>query len=46
MAGERRALGKSIQYCKKEIVERAIIRLINNKIIEVCMQKNVHFSQG
>jgi hypothetical protein len=32
MARERRALGKSI--LKKEMVERAIIRIIHNKIIE------------
>ncbi len=41
MARERRALGKSILE-KKEMVERAIIRIIHNKIIEVYTQKNVH----
>ena len=40
MARERRALGKSI--LEKEMVERAIIRIIHNKIIEVYMQKDVH----
>ncbi len=43
-AGERRALSKSI--LEKEMVERAIIRIIHNKIIEGCLQKNVHLSQG
>jgi hypothetical protein len=33
-------------YWKKEMVERAIIRIIHNKIIEVYMLKNVHLSQG
>ena len=33
MARERRAIGKSILE-KKEMVERAIIRIIHNKIIE------------
>jgi hypothetical protein len=37
---ERRALGKSI--LEKEIVERAIIRIIHKKIIEVYTKKNVH----
>jgi hypothetical protein len=32
-------------YWKKEMVERAIIRIIRNKIIEVYTQKNVHLSQ-
>jgi hypothetical protein len=44
MARERRALGKSI--LKKKMVERAITRIIHNKIIEVYKQKNVHLSQG
>ncbi len=44
MARERRALGKV--YWKIEMVERAFIRIIHNKIIEVYTQKNVHFSQG
>ena len=34
MARERRALGKSILEKKKKMVERAIIRIIHNKIIE------------
>ena len=34
MARERRALGKSILEKKEEMVERAIIRVIHNKIIE------------
>jgi hypothetical protein len=34
MARERRAIGKSILE-KKEMVERTIIRIIHNKIIEV-----------
>ena len=34
MARERRALGKSILEKKEEMVERAIIRIIHNKIIE------------
>jgi hypothetical protein len=42
LAGKRRALGKSI--LEKEVVERAIIRIIHNK--SFCMQKNVHLSQG
>jgi hypothetical protein len=33
MARERRAIGKSILE-KKEMVERAIIRIIHNKVIE------------
>ncbi len=32
-------------YWIKEMVERAIIRIIHNKIIEVYTQKNVHLSQ-
>jgi hypothetical protein len=44
MARERRALG-SRQYWEK-MVERAIIRIIHNKIIDVYTQKNVHLSQG
>ncbi len=39
MTRERRALGKRIL---KKMVERAIIRIIHNKIIEVYTQKNVH----
>jgi hypothetical protein len=33
-------------YWKNEMVERAIIRIIHNKIIEVYTQKNAHLSQG
>jgi hypothetical protein len=29
-------------YWKKEMVDRAIIRIIHNKIIEVYTKKNVH----
>jgi hypothetical protein len=45
MARERRALIVKV-YWKKEMVERAVIRIIHNKIIEVYTQKNVHLSQG
>jgi hypothetical protein len=31
-------------YWKKEMVEKAITRIIHNKIIEVYTQKNVHLS--
>ena len=41
MARERRAIGKSRYTGKKEMAERAIIRIIYNKIIEVYAQKNV-----
>jgi len=34
MERERRAIGKSILEKKEEMVERAIIRIIHNKIIE------------
>jgi hypothetical protein len=44
MARERMHLVKV--YWKKEMVQRAIIRIIHNKISEVNMQKNVHLSQG
>jgi hypothetical protein len=44
MARERRALGKSI--LEKEMVERAFIRIIHKKILEVYTQKNIHLSQG
>jgi hypothetical protein len=37
MARERRAIGKSI--LEKEMVERAIIRIIHNKIIEFTSRK-------
>jgi hypothetical protein len=40
MARERGHLVKV--YWKKDMVERAIIRIIHNKIIEVYTQKNVH----
>jgi hypothetical protein len=43
MARERRA---GNVYWKKEMIERAFIRIIHNKIIEVYTQKNVYLSQG